>query len=165
MKTAVAIAPSAPPQPLDHVLNSAVVLNWDALTQGSPARVRVEYHIGPDGALEYLKLWNTGREYWSLICEFSAHLGLSDGPRFCNGFHSRSLSRLLQAIMMNQGLCAHALSPNSNGILEVGPPTAEQVEAARVHVAETFQPPAPPAPRKSKPIASPITSSALPAEL
>lgn len=141
MKSKVPIAPLMPPQPLDQLLNSAVVLNWDALTQSpTSGRIRVEYHIGPDGALEYLKLWNTAREYWSLICEFSVHLGWSDGPRFCNGYHSRSLSRLLQSIMMNQRLCTHACSPNSNGMLEVGPPTTEEVEAARLRVTETFQP-------------------------
>jgi hypothetical protein len=140
MKTELPVTPSAPPQPLDAVLNSAVVLNWEALTQSSPGRIRVEYHIGADGGLEYLKMWNTAREYWSLICEFSAHLGWSDGPRFCNGYHSRPLSRLLQSIMMNQGLCTQTRGPNSNGMLEVGPPTAEEVEAARMHVTETFQP-------------------------
>ena len=68
MKSEVPITPSAPPQSLDQLLNSAVVLNWDALTQSSaPGRVRVEYHIGVHGALEYLRMWNTAREYWSLI--------------------------------------------------------------------------------------------------
>ena len=142
MKSEVPITPSAPPQSLDQLLNSAVVLNWDALTQSSaPGRVRVEYHIGVHGALEYLRMWNTTREYWSLICEFSAHLGWSDGLRFCNGYHSRSLSRILQSIMMNQGLCTHTRSPSSNGTLEVGPPTTEEVEAARLQVTETFEVP------------------------
>ena len=142
MKPEVLTTPSAPPQSLDQLLNSAVVLNWDALFQWStPGRVRVEYHIGADGALEYLKFWSTAREYWSLICEYSArHVSWSDGPRFCNGYHSRSLSRLLQSIMLNQRLCSHDRSPNTNGILEVGPPTAEDVQAAKLRVSETFQP-------------------------
>jgi len=141
MKNEIPITPSAPPQGLDELLNSAVVLNWDALTRSStPGRVRVEYHIGADGGLEYLKLWNSAREYWSLICEYSAHLGWSDGPRFCNGYHSRSLSRLLQSIMMNQRQCSHSPKPNTNGTLEVGPPSAEDVEAAKQRVSETFQP-------------------------
>lgn len=141
MKTDIASTPSAPPQPLDELLNSAVVLNWEALTQSSTnGRVRVEYHVGADGALEYLKLWNSAREYWSLICEYSAHLGWSDGPRFCNGYHSRSLARLLQSIFMNQHLCTHERGPNANGMLDVGPPTIEDVEAARLRLSETFQP-------------------------
>ena len=68
------------------------------------------------------------------------HLGWSDGPRFCNGYHSRPLSGLLQSIMMNQRLCSHSRSPNTNGRLEVSPPTAEDVEAAKLRVSETFQP-------------------------
>ena len=142
MKTEITITHSAPPQPLDEVLNSAVVLNWEALTQSSTTgRVRVEYHIGADGAVEYLKLWSSAREYWSLICEYSAHLAWADGPRFCNGYHSRSLARLLQSIFMNQGLCTHDRAPNANGILEVGPPSADDIEAARLRLSETFQPP------------------------
>jgi hypothetical protein len=141
MKTEIPITPSATPQLLDELLKSAVVLNWDALTQSSPSRrVRVEYHTGPQGAVEYLKMWNAAREYWSLICEYSAHLGWSDGPRFCNGYHSRSLGRLLQSIVMNQGLSTHDQRPHSNAMLEVDPPTAEDIEAAKLRVGEIFQP-------------------------
>jgi len=137
MKNEIPITPLAPPQALGELLHSAIVLNWDAITQSStPGRVRIDYHIGADGALEYLKLWSSAREYWSLICEYSAHLSWSDGPRFCNGYHSRSLARLLQSIMM----CSHSGSPNTNATLEVAPPTAEEVEAAKLRVSETFQP-------------------------
>ena len=129
--------PAAPPEPLDELLNSAIVLNWDAITQSSlPGRVKVEYHTGADGRLEYLKLWSSTREYWSLICEYSAHLSWSDGPRFCNGYHSRSLARLLQSIMMG----SPSGGPNTSGTLEIGPPTAQDVEAAKLRVSETFQP-------------------------
>ena len=141
MISEVPITPSAPPHALDEVLHSAVILNWNAIAQSSTAgRVRVEYHIGVDGALEYLKLWNSAREYWSLVCEYSAHLSWSDGPRFCNGYYSRSLSRLLQSIMMNPRQCSHGRNPNANGSLEIGPPTAEDVEAANLRMSEVFQP-------------------------
>ena len=141
MKSEIPNTASVPPERLDELLNSAVVLNWDAITQSStPGRVRVDYHIGAEGTLEYLKLWTSAREYWSLICEYSAHLSWSDGPRFCNGYHSRSLARLLQSIMMNQRLGGHSGSPNTNGTLEVGPPTAEDVEAAKLRVSEAFPP-------------------------
>jgi len=141
MNTEFSTTPAVPPQLLDQLLNSAVVLNWDAVTQSSTSgRVRIEYHIGADGALEYLKLWNHAREYWSLVCEYSTRLSGSDGPRFCNGYHSRSLSRLLQSIMMNQGQCSHSRNPNTNGTLEVARPTAADVEAATLRVSETFQP-------------------------
>lgn len=139
MNPEVSITPSIP-QSLDQLLNSAVVLNWEALTQSATSgRVRVEYYIGGDGALEYLKLWNHAREYWSLICEYSVHSGWSDGPRFCNGYHSRSLSRLLQSIMILERQSTQNHIPNTNGRLEVGPPTAQDIETATLQVSETFQ--------------------------
>jgi hypothetical protein len=125
---------------LDHILGSAVVLNWDALACGSTNRlVKIEYHIGSDGALEYLRLWARAREYWSLICDYSVHGGWSDGPRFSNGYHSHRLGRLLQSIMSNQNLFQHDCSPNSNGTLEIGPPTAADTTCATARVSEAFQ--------------------------
>src|SRR5580704_12106636 len=110
--------PALPIVELDSILSSAVILNWEALASSSSnGRVRIEYHIGSDGAVESLKLWASAREYWSLICDYSIHPGWSDGPRFQNGYHSRSLGRLLQAIMMNQQLVGHGCEPNSNGLL------------------------------------------------
>jgi hypothetical protein len=133
---------SAAPVQLEHILASVVVLNWDALAASSPAgRVRVEYHIGLDGSVECLKMWGSVREYWSLICDYSVNPSWSDGPRFSNGFHSRPLGRLLQAIMMNQNLFCHVCEPNSNGLFEIGAPTMEDTDAARLRVSETFQRP------------------------
>ncbi len=125
---------------LDHILTSVVVVNWEALTSSSAtARIRVEYHIATDGSVEYLKLWMSAREYWSLICDYSVHAGWSDGPRFSNGYHSRSLGRLLQSIMLNQKLFCHSCAPGSNGLLEITTPTLEDSDAARLRVSETFQ--------------------------
>lgn len=139
MKPGIPIAPAAPPQPLDQLLNGAVLLNWESLTQASAAgRVRVEYHIGADGNLEFLKLWSATREYWSLICEYSPRLPWSDGPRFCNGFHSRSFSRLLQSIVMNPSLCIQGCLPNTSATLEIGPPTSEEIEGARQRMGGSF---------------------------
>ncbi len=140
MRTEIPAKPVLDPVQLDHILTSAVVLNWDALTQTStPGRIRVEYHIGPDGSMQYLKLWGSTREYWSLICDYSVNLGWSDGPRFSNGYHSRPLARLLQSIMLNQNLFCHGCKPNSNGTLEINAPTVEETEGAKLRVSETFQ--------------------------
>ena len=125
---------------LDQILGSAVVLNWSALAPGATdGLVKIEYHIGEDGALEYLKLWARAREYWSLICDYSVHLGWSDGPRFLNGYHSRTLGRLLQSIMLNQGLFQHQGTPNSNAAIEIGTPTVEDTMSATLRVNEAFQ--------------------------
>jgi hypothetical protein len=128
---------------LDHILSSAVVLNWDALARGAAEElVKIEYHIGMDGSMECLKLWARAGEYWRLICDYSIDRGWSDGPRFSNGYHSRRLGRLLQSIMLNQNLFQHDCSPNSNGTLEIGPPTAADLTCATARVSEAFQRPA-----------------------
>jgi hypothetical protein len=139
MSTEIAAKPSVTVQ-LDQILASAVVLNWAALASSStPGRVRVEYHIGRDGSVECMKMWGSAREYWSLICDYTISGAWSDGPRFSNGFHSRPLARLLQAIMMNQALFGHEYRPNTHAVLEVGTPTLEETEDARLRVSETFQ--------------------------
>ena len=125
--------------PLDHILNSAVVLNWDALAcQTAPATIRLEYHVGKDGSIENLRLWARGREYWSLICDYTPNVGWSDGPRFANGYHSRSLGRLFQSILMNQNMFHHEHWPNTNATLEIHTPTAEETILANERVSEAF---------------------------
>jgi hypothetical protein len=139
------------------------MLSWKDLGQASPeGLVQVEYHVGRERAVEYLKMWcANGRGYWSLVCDYSVNPGWSGGPRFSNGFHSRELGRLLEAIMMNQGLFQHACQPGSNIVVQVGPPSAEQVEAAAQRVAETFVKPAnPPAkPRRQAPRVPVLTTA------
>jgi hypothetical protein len=127
---------------LEHILSSAVVLNWDAVACGSQAaKIRIEYHIGLDGAVESLTMWARAREYWSLVCDYSPHMGWSDGPRFSNGYHSRTLGRLLQSIFMNQSLFQHDRSPNTSATLEIGAPTSEDTDCAMQRVNEAFQRP------------------------
>lgn len=129
---------------LEDILGSAVVAHWDALAcQFTPSRVRIEYHIGPDGAMESLKLWVRAREYWSLACDYSPHMAWADGPRFTNGYHSQPLGRLLQSIMMNQSLFRHDRGPNSNATLEISTPTPEDTDSATQRVTEAFQRPLP----------------------
>jgi hypothetical protein len=138
--TEIPAKPAAPTVQLDHILTSAVFLNWEALAASSTGgQVRLEYHIGAGGTVEYLTLWGAAREYWSLICNYSVNPGWSDGPSFSNGYHSRSLGRLLQSIMMNQNLFFHDRKPNTNGLLQIGAPTLEDTDHARIRVNETFQ--------------------------
>jgi len=49
------------------------------------------------------------------------------------------LGRLLQSIMMNQNLFHHACKPNSNGTLQIGAPSPQDTDNARLRVNETFQ--------------------------
>jgi len=111
---------------LDDILHSAVVLNWETLAiQSLSASVRIEYHVGMDGAVDFLKLWACGREYWSLICDYSPHRVWSDGSHFSNGYLSHSLGRLLQSIIMNRNRFRHDCRPNSNGTLEIRIPQSK----------------------------------------
>jgi len=133
------LPPKAPIAALDHILSSAVVLNWNALTcQPAPTMLHLEYHIGRDSAIENLKLWARTREYWSLICDYTPNVGWTDGPRFANGYHSRSLGRLLQSILMNQNRFHHAYAPNTNAALKIHTPTAEDTLLANERVNEAF---------------------------
>ena len=125
--------------PLDHILSSAVVLNWNALAcEPAPTMLRLEYHVGRDLAIENLKLWACSREYWTLICDYSPNVGWSDGPRFANGYHSRSLGRLFQSILMNQNRFHHEYGPNSNTTLEIHTPSEEDTLLASERVSEAF---------------------------
>lgn len=141
-------APQSLPTPdvkLDHVLESAVVLNWKDLVQGQSAgAVQIEYHVGGGRLVDCLKMWSsTPRGYSSLICNYSVNPGWSGGPSFSNGFHSRDLGHLLESIMLNQDLFQLVSEPNSNIMIHVGPPTAEQVELARLQLNDVFPAPAP----------------------
>jgi hypothetical protein len=130
---------------LEHILESAVVLNWNALVQGQSAgAVQIEYHVDGERSVDCLKMWSsTPRGYSSLICNYSVNPGWSSGPCFSNGFHSRDLGRLLESIMLNQNLFHLGSEPNSNVVIQVGPPTPEQVESAKLQLSEIFPQPAP----------------------
>jgi len=125
---------------LENILSSAVVLNWDAVTcQSQAAMIRIEYHIGIDGAVESLTMWARTREYWSLVCDYSPHMAWSDGPRFSNGYHSRPLGRLLQSIFMNQNMFQHGCRPNSSATLEIVAPSSQDTDCATQRINEAFQ--------------------------
>lgn len=145
MTTAPQSLPAQLDVKLDHVLESAIALNWKDLVQGQPAgRVQIEYHVGGDRSVDCLKMWcSTPRGYSSLICNYSVNPGWSNGPCFSNGFHSRDLGRLLESIMLNQNLFQLVSEPNSNVVLQVGPPTLEQIESATVLLRDAFPPPVP----------------------
>ena len=130
---------------LSQILESAVVLNWSDLVQAATGGLlQIEYHVGSERSVDSLKMWcNTTRGYWSLVCDYSVNPGWANGPRFSNGFHSRNLGRLLESIMLNQNLFQHASEINSNVVIQVAPPTDEEIEAAKLQMAEAFPAPVP----------------------
>jgi len=127
---------------LDRILESAVVLNWKDLLQGQSAGlVQIEYHVGVDRSVDCLKMWrSTPHGYSSLICNYSVNPGWSSGPCFSNGFHSRDLGHLLESIMLNQNFFQPGSDANSNVVIQVGAPTEQQVESAKLQLSDSFPP-------------------------
>jgi hypothetical protein len=148
---------------LIQILESAAILNWSDLVQAATGGLlQIEYHVGGERTVDSLKMWcNTTRGYWSLICDYSVNPGWSNGPRFSNGFHSRNLGRFLESIMLNQNLFQHASEINSNVVIQVGPPTQQEIAAAELQMAGAFPAPVPVlrkvAPRLQVRIASPVS--------
>jgi hypothetical protein len=148
--------PSCAVLELNSILESAVFLSWPAFGQPSEGgMVQLEYHVGAELSIEYLKIWSaTSRGYLSLVCDYAVavHRPNGTGARFANGFHSRDLGRVLDSILMNQNLFSHACPANSNAIIQVRPPSEEQLALARQRVTDALSLTAPPprAPRVSK---------------
>jgi hypothetical protein len=134
--------------PLNDILESAVILNWAAFGHSSDGgTVQIEYHVGVDSTIEYLKIWSsTTRGYLSLVCDYAVawHRPNGAGARFSNGFHSRDLGRFLDSILMNQNLFIHGCRANCNVLIKVNPPSAEQVAQAKQRVDETLSLASPP---------------------
>ena len=58
------------PQPklLNQILESTVALNWKDLTKKAEAFILVEYLIGVERSIDYLRVWSsTARGYWNLV--------------------------------------------------------------------------------------------------
>ena len=138
---------------LNSILESAVFLSWSAFGQPSgDGMVQLEYHVGAELSIEYLKIWSaTSRGYLSLVCDYAvaADRPNGTGARFANGFHSRDLGRVLDSIMMNQNLFSHSCRANCNAIIQVKPPSEEQLEHAKQRVNDALSLTAPP-PRAAK---------------
>ena len=119
--------------------------------------VQLEYHVGAELSIEYLKIWSaTSRGYLSLVCDYvvAVHRPNGAGARFANGLHSRDLGRVLDSIMMNQSLFPHACRANSNTVIQVKPPSEEQLAQAKQRVDDALSLTAPP-PRVPKVSKSP----------
>jgi hypothetical protein len=126
--------------------------------------VQVEYHVGTENSIEYLKIWSANtRGYLSLVCDYAVawHRPNGAGARFSNGFHSRDLGRFLDSILMNQNLFTHGCRANCNVKIQVGPPKEEQVEHAKLKVAEILSLASPPprAPRVPRAVPKSVTEA------
>jgi len=51
--------PVSQPKLLNQILESTIVLNWKELTKNAEALIHVEYHIGVEGSIDYLRVWSS----------------------------------------------------------------------------------------------------------
>jgi len=127
---------SSEPMSLDHILESAVVINWSDLVRGAiPGLVHVEYHVGEGRLIDDVRIWSsTARGYWSLVCHCSIDLNLSCTLHFRNGYQDGDFGNLLSAIMKRQGEFLHKRVANVSHLLQVGPPSVDVLASAKTSI-------------------------------
>ena len=129
-------AKSSEPMPLDHILESAIVINWSDLVRGAvPGLVHVEYHVGEERLIDDVRIWSsTARGYWSLVCHCSIDPDLSCTLHFRNGYQDGDFGNLLSAIMKRQSEFLHKRIANANYLVQVGPPTVDVLASAKTSI-------------------------------
>ena len=134
--TTILVPKSSEPIPLDQVLESAVVINWNDLIRGSnPALIHLEYHIGEAGFIDNLRIWSsTARGYWSLVCQCLIDPDLSCTVNFRNGYEARDLGKSLQTIMKRQAEFPYKSTVDTNHLVQVGQPTVDLIAAAKTNI-------------------------------
>ncbi len=127
---------------LDHILESAVISSWTALTRGAQTGlIHIEYGFAGGGTLDHLKVWSSlTRGHWLLACEYwmSPSTFHGTGVRFDNGYESEGLAHILESVMQHQN--SFVLPPNlgRQGLLQISTPTVEESAAAAAMINETF---------------------------
>ena len=140
---------------IDRILECAVALNWNALASTNEATAfQVEYRIGPDRSLDYLKLWSsTTRGVWNLVCEYwmQSTSGHESGTKFTAGNSSGDFTWMLDAIMQHQGAFLPGSRDFVDGLVQINRPTdadlasaREDMNAALGRVGSHLVPPSPP---------------------
>lgn len=120
---------------LDAMLANALVLSWsDLMPELTSGLIHIEYHVGPGGAVEFLKVWAAPtRGHWDLVCEHFLLPGTksTSGLRFANGYESEGLERMLDAIMQHQEMFLVSTAPGADRMIQIPPPTQKETLAAR----------------------------------
>ena len=120
---------------IEHILESAVILSWKEPISGrgsDSAIVHVEYATAPEPSLQYLKIWRTAkRGEWDLICEYWISAGSAGAPKigltFGPGYHSASLTEILESVLRHQGDVPDALSGETKlTLIVVALPTPQE---------------------------------------
>ena len=127
---------------LDHILESAVISSWTALTGGAQTGlIHIEYGFAAGGTLDYLKIWSSlTRGHWLLACEYwmSPSTFHGTGVRFDNGYESQGLAHILEFVMQHQNSFVLPSNLGRQGLLQISAPTLEQSAAAAALINESF---------------------------
>jgi hypothetical protein len=131
---------------IGDLLESAVILSWNELLKSSRGGlVHVEYGTAPEPSLQYVKIWlATSRGAWNLICEYWISSGFKSAPpaglTFSNGFHSATLTEILDATMhARQGFMGSLSGDSCVSLIIVHSPTKEQLQNAHECMTEAYQ--------------------------
>jgi hypothetical protein len=127
---------------LDRILESAVVISWADLTRSIPTGlIHIEYGFAVGGTLDYLKvLSSVARGHWLLACQYwmSANPFHGAGVSFENGYKSEGLAHILEVTMQHQNWLVLPPNLGRRGLLQISPPTAEEIADAEALVNVAF---------------------------
>jgi hypothetical protein len=132
--------------PMEEMLESVVVLNWNELLQGPhKGMVHVEVGTAPEPSLQYLKIWlSKNHKGWDLICEYWASSGSAGSPArgltFSNGYLCASLAEMLEkSLRRHDGFPAALSGETKLNLILVASPTDEDRRKAAVCMSATYQ--------------------------
>jgi hypothetical protein len=127
---------------LEQTLESAVIVSWaDLMKDPISGLLHVEYTFGPDGSLDYLKVWSSvTRGEWHLVCAYwtSSSAFHNQGIHFEDGFRSDGLSRNLEFIMQHQHAFSSSVDRGRTGLLQIQVPTVDESTAATESLRQAF---------------------------
>jgi len=128
---------------IDRILECAVALNWNGLTQADETTaMQVEYRTGPSHSLDYLKLWSSStRGVWNLVCEYwmQSSSGHETGATFSGREYSGDFTWMLDAIMQHQGAFLPGSSDFVEGLVQINRPTDTDFASAQADMAEAME--------------------------
>jgi hypothetical protein len=124
---------------LEQSLENTVILSWNELMPTAVSGViQVEYHLGPEHLLEYLKVWaSSKRGQWNLICEYWKSSLWSNMPciSFGAGYGPGAFSSRLEHVMQHEHQLARA--PQYDRSILIYAPTAIESKAAEASMEES----------------------------
>jgi hypothetical protein len=129
-------------QSLERILESAVVVSWADLVRGAKSGlIHIEYGFAASGTLDYLRFWSSiSRGHWLLAVEYwtSPSKSHSTGVHFDNGYESKTLKHILDAVMQHQTEFSLPVDFGRQGLLQVATPSQQASIAASALVNETL---------------------------